>query len=177
MSGDPTTYGSLPVQGLTPEKLARYVADLAAGHNHDGVNSRTVGTHTHAAGDVTSGTFADARIAQSNVTQHQAALTGGFLDNGTKTAGFTINWALAATQAVEINGTTLAITLSNPVDGGVYVLYLKQNSAPDTVTWPGSVHWKQGGVFVPSATTGRIDRVTLHYFGSVYYGAWENYWT
>jgi hypothetical protein len=30
--------------------------------------------HTHAAADITSGTFADARIAQSNVTQHQAAL-------------------------------------------------------------------------------------------------------
>lgn len=32
-------------------------------------------THTHAASDVNSGTFADARIAQSNVTQHEAALT------------------------------------------------------------------------------------------------------
>lgn len=32
-------------------------------------------THVHAAGDITSGTFADARIAASNVTQHQAALT------------------------------------------------------------------------------------------------------
>lgn len=31
--------------------------------------------HAHAASDVTSGTFADARIAQSNVTQHQAALS------------------------------------------------------------------------------------------------------
>lgn len=32
-------------------------------------------SHTHATTDITSGTFADARIAQSNVTQHQAALT------------------------------------------------------------------------------------------------------
>ena len=31
--------------------------------------------HTHAAADVTVGTFADARISQSSVTQHQAALT------------------------------------------------------------------------------------------------------
>jgi hypothetical protein len=34
--------------------------------------------HTHAAADITSGTFADARIAQSNVTQHQAALSIAF---------------------------------------------------------------------------------------------------
>lgn len=33
-----------------------------------------VAAHTHAAADITSGTFADARIAASNVTQHQAAL-------------------------------------------------------------------------------------------------------
>ena len=32
-------------------------------------------SHTHATSDITSGTFADARIAQSNVTQHQAALS------------------------------------------------------------------------------------------------------
>lgn len=31
--------------------------------------------HTHATTDITSGTFADARIAESNVTQHQAALS------------------------------------------------------------------------------------------------------
>lgn len=31
--------------------------------------------HTHVAGDITSGTFADARIAETNVTQHQGALT------------------------------------------------------------------------------------------------------
>ena len=38
-------------------------------------NLTTLGVHSHAASDVTSGTFADARIAQSNVTQHQAALS------------------------------------------------------------------------------------------------------
>lgn len=32
-------------------------------------------SHSHATTDITSGTFADARIAESNVTQHQAALT------------------------------------------------------------------------------------------------------
>lgn len=32
------------------------------------------GAHEHSAGDITSGTFADARIGESNVTQHQAAL-------------------------------------------------------------------------------------------------------
>lgn len=38
------------------------------------LNGKANTSHTHAATDITSGTFADARVAQSNVTQHQAAL-------------------------------------------------------------------------------------------------------
>ncbi len=43
----------------------------------DGLNSTAFAnaSHNHAASETTSGTFADARIAASNVTQHQAALT------------------------------------------------------------------------------------------------------
>jgi len=43
--------------------------------NGDTIASAYIGSHTHAASDVTSGTFADARIAETNVTQHQAALS------------------------------------------------------------------------------------------------------
>lgn len=39
------------------------------------VDGKAASSHNHAASDVTSGTFADARVAESNVTQHQAALT------------------------------------------------------------------------------------------------------
>lgn len=38
-------------------------------------DTKASASHTHAASDITSGTFDDARIAQSNVTQHQAALS------------------------------------------------------------------------------------------------------
>ena len=42
-------------------------------------------SHTHAAGDITSGTFANARIASSNVTQHEGDIThdnlSGFVAN------------------------------------------------------------------------------------------------
>lgn len=38
-------------------------------------------SHTHATSDITSGTFADARIAESNVTQHQAAIDHDALTN------------------------------------------------------------------------------------------------
>lgn len=38
-------------------------------------------SHTHAASDITSGTLADARVAQSNVTQHEAAIDHDALTN------------------------------------------------------------------------------------------------
>ena len=40
-----------------------------------GATQVSQGDHVHAAADITSGTFADALVAQSNVTQHQAALS------------------------------------------------------------------------------------------------------
>lgn len=39
------------------------------------LDGKAASSHSHAASDITSGTFADARIAESNVTQHQAALS------------------------------------------------------------------------------------------------------
>ncbi len=50
------------------------IGDGATAWGSRGYFSPAPGAHTHDAADITSGTFADARIAQSNVTQHQAAL-------------------------------------------------------------------------------------------------------
>lgn len=60
--------------GSKPTTLAGY-----------GITDAASVSHTHAAGDITSGTFADARIAASNVTQHQAslALAGSQITSGT----------------------------------------------------------------------------------------------
>ena len=52
--------------------------------------------HAHGAGDVTSGVFADARISQSSVTQHQAAIDHDALTNYTAAAHRTINDAGSA---------------------------------------------------------------------------------
>lgn len=39
------------------------------------IDGKAATVHTHATTDITSGTFADARVAASNVTQHQASLS------------------------------------------------------------------------------------------------------
>ena len=41
----------------------------------DALDLKSDTTHVHAAADVTSGTFADARVSESSVTQHEAALS------------------------------------------------------------------------------------------------------
>ena len=49
------------------------------------LNGKAATSHTHAASDVTSGTFDDARVQQTNVTQHEAAINHdnllGFVGN------------------------------------------------------------------------------------------------
>lgn len=58
-------------------------------------------SHTQAASTINSGTFDDARIAQSNVTQHQAALSiTSSQVTGTKTSSFISDFAEASQDAV-----------------------------------------------------------------------------
>lgn len=54
----------------SPSGSNRYLTDS----DPRNTNARTPTAHVHAASDVTSGSFADARISQSSVVQHQAAL-------------------------------------------------------------------------------------------------------
>lgn len=65
------------------------------------LDGKAASSHTHVAGDVTSGTFADGRIAQSNVTQHQAALSVTSTQvTGTKTSAYISDFTTAARTAV-----------------------------------------------------------------------------
>lgn len=67
-------------------------------------------SHTHAAADIVSGTFADARVAQSNVTQHQAALSIATSQvTGTKTNTFISDFTTAA-RAAFTAGTNVTIS-------------------------------------------------------------------
>lgn len=63
-------------------------------------------SHNHAASETTSGTFADARIAQSNVTQHQAALSIGGGQVSSAVANATN--ATTATNSTQLGGVAAA---------------------------------------------------------------------
>lgn len=58
-------------------------------------------SHSHATSDTTSGAFVDARIGQSNVTQHQAALSiASSQITGTKTSAYISDFTEASQDAV-----------------------------------------------------------------------------
>lgn len=100
--------------------ISNFTATAASAAPVQSVAGKT-GSVTLAAGDIASGAFTDARIAQSNVTQHQAALSIATSQlTGTKTNTFISDFSTAARSAISVTGdgsynsTTGVITINNP---------------------------------------------------------------
>lgn len=95
-------------------------------------------SHTHEADDITSGTFANARISQSSVTQHQAALSIGW-GQLTGLPAFATRWPTwdevsgkpsfgsAATSNTSDFASSSDFTRVGSVSGGSYYDYLPSN--------------------------------------------------
>lgn len=92
--------------------------------------SYAAASHTHAAADVVSGTFADARIAASNVTQHQAALalaasqtTSGTFANA-RISQSSVTQHQAAINAGKVDGYDVSVVSSLPGSPDANTIYL-----------------------------------------------------
>lgn len=113
-------------------------------------------SHTHDASDITSGTFADSLIAQSNVTQHEGAITHqnvsgaganthAQIDAHIALANEHIDWT-AATADFETSGTSkvdgsirraiTTITADVTLDGTYYTVLVDASSDDVTVELP-----------------------------------------
>jgi hypothetical protein len=85
-------------------------------------------------------------------------------------------------QKLSLQGATgpVAVTLSNPQAGGVYKIFVVQDStAVRDISWPVAVLWPQGekyGVDVSQGTSD-IDCVTLYYDGTNYFGDFQLNWS
>ena len=89
----------------------------------------SVPSHIHAASDLTSGTLADARVAESNVTQHQAALMvteSQISDLGSYITGYTVT-----ESDVTAHEAALTITESQISDLGNYQVELSEGAFID----------------------------------------------
>lgn len=135
---------SLP---LAESNVTNLVSDLA---------SKASTSHTHAASDIISGTFADARIAQSNVTQHQAALSiASSQVTGTKTNSFISDFASAAralfsgSNGINYNSSTGAFT---PSYGSSANTFAQGNDSRFIQTWNQSGQVSNPKIFTGAAT-------------------------
>lgn len=83
-------------------------------------------------------------------------------DAGNSGTSKTINWNDGNEQLCTLTG-NVTFTLSNPRDGGRYVLVLASGAGGFTVTWPAAVKWPDGSAPTITATASRYDLITLMY--------------
>lgn len=67
----------------------------------------------------------------------------------------------------------VTLTFSNPAQGGSYVLFVTQGATARNLTFPVNVKWPQGVAPVLSISNGAIDKITLYYDGTNFFGEWE----
>ena len=72
----------------------------------------------------------------------------------------TIDWNAGNEHLLTLTG-NVTLTLSNPVDGGRYVLVFDTGAGAFTVAWPGTVKWAAGTTPTITVTAAKYDLVTL----------------
>ena len=147
------------------------VATLTGGSDitvTNGAGSISIAVDNLATSKITSGTFDDARIAASNVTQHQASITGtGALNSGSITSGFgnidvgssTIDTTGAVgtgtiTAAGDITATGGDLTLGTSADSADTTIKAADESGTDTAGKKLSI---QGGLGTGNAVPGAVE--------------------
>ncbi len=129
------------------------------------------------ANDITAGTFADARIAESNVTQHQAALSIGQsqITQNIQTVSTTNPGTVTPTTAndvVELTNLQNAVTINNPTGSpsnyDSFFLTIDANGAY-AITWGGDY---DGNGYTLPATTPSDRTLTLSVFYSSDLAKW-----
>jgi hypothetical protein len=87
----------------------------------------------------------------------------------------TIDWNLGNIQYLDLGSATgdVTVTLSNPVAGGIYKIWVTQSATPRDIIWPASVKWPQAQKPILSQGNDEIDLVDLFYTGTEYRGQWE----
>jgi len=104
--------------------------------------------------------------ANQNLTTATSTLTQG--------SSITVNLATSNTFYLSLGASSTITTFSNPVDGQVVTIEVKQNGGTFTLTWPAIVHWSGGTAPTMTSTTGKYDVYTLVYNSTLgfYFGSY-----
>ncbi len=119
-----------------------------------------------------------ASITDYAVTTVKLAKDHGFTQASALTpvgAVQTIDLSLGNIQQLDVGSASgdVTLTLSNPVTGSFYYIWVTQGATSRDLIWPASVKWPQAQKPILSTTNGAIDLVKLYYTGAVYRGEWE----
>ena len=82
----------------------------------------------------------------------------------------TVDWDNGNIQEVDLGSATgnVTLTLSNPIKGASYLLFLIQGATARTVIWPASVKWPQGQEAILSTVNTSVDYIEFYYDGADY---------
>jgi hypothetical protein len=122
---------------------------------------------------VTTGKIADNTIVKLNLSKNLALTQAATLSPAGTTQ--TVDWSNGNWQKLSLASASgnVTVTLSSPIEGAVYKLFVIQGAAPLDVVWPASVKWPQGQAPILSTGASEVDIVTMYYDGTSYYGDWE----
>jgi hypothetical protein len=167
-----------------PEELAGVFAMMVAGSAY--VEKATYDANSILAANTDNTpaavTVAEQRIVGRKTGGNITALTGAevlTIANGMQAGqqavtcadSVTIDWSLGSTAYMTFDRATVAVTMSNPVNGQVYRFLVQQDGTGGrTLTWSTTVKWRGGSAPTLTATGNAVDILTFVYINSVWYG-------
>lgn len=117
-------------------------------------------------------------LVDNSITSVKLAKNWGFSQGSVLTpvgTAQTINWNDGMHQYLDLGSASgdVTLTLSNPIAGARYIIWVTQSATPRDIIWPVSVKWPQAQKPILSQANDAVDFIELIYTGSEYRGLWN----
>lgn len=118
-------------------------------------------------------------LEDGSITSAKLANNIGFKQNASTLtpAGTTqtVNFNDGLIQKLNVGSASgdVTVTLSNPITGAYYKLFIIQGATARDVIWPAAVKWPQAQKPILSTVSGDVDIINLYYDGTNYFGDWN----
>jgi hypothetical protein len=136
-----------------------------------------ISQHKHTgAGDgaqMVTASYTDRSITSAKLAKNIAAFQAPTLTPVGTTQ--TLDFDLGQVQKLDLGSAAgdVTVTLTNPQTAGFYTVLIVQGATPRDVVWPASVKWANGQKLLLSQNVGEIDKVSLYYDGTNFFGDWD----
>ncbi len=136
-----------------------------------------ISNHAHT-GSGDGAVISTSALAANSVTKAKLAKNIGFEQASTLTPSGTtqtVDWDNGVIQKLNVGSASgnVTLTLSNPIIGATYRMFVIQGATARTLVWPAAVKWVNGQAPILSTANGAIDMVWLYWDGTNYFGDWE----